>query len=96
VFGSNIMLLLARNICTDKQSGQEHCCSVETNLQCTTCQIVLARHLPIDVIEFLCGNIGSQCSAMDQIHATQFHAIRTKQSACNLHWNENVCSSFVL
>lgn len=96
VCGTKVMLSLARNICTDKQSGQEHCCGVETNLKCTTCQTVLTRHLPVDVVEFLCGNIGSQCSAMDQIHSTQFHAFQTKQSACNLHWNANVCSLFAM
>jgi len=94
--GTNVMLSLLRNISKDKQSGQERCCSVEINLKCTTSQIVLTRHLPVDVVEFLCGNADSQCAAMDQIHGTQFHAFQTKPSACNLHWNENVCSSLAV
>lgn len=59
--GTKVMLSLARNISTDKHSGQEHCCSVETNLKCTTSQIVLTRHLPLDIVEFLFGSAGSQC-----------------------------------
>ena len=31
--GTTVMLSLLRNIGTDKQSGQEHCCTVETNLK---------------------------------------------------------------
>jgi hypothetical protein len=96
VCGTKVMLSLARNVYTDKLSGQEHCCSVETNLKCTTCQIVLTRHLPVGVVEFLCGNIGLQCSAMDQIHGTQFHEFQTKQLACNLPWIDSVCSLFAM
>jgi hypothetical protein len=89
------MLSLLRNIGTDKQIGREHYCSVETNLKCTTSQIVLTRHLPVDV-EFLCGNADTQCAPMDQIHGTQFHAFQTKPSACSLHWNGNVFSSLAM
>jgi len=94
--GTKVILSLARNICTDKQSGQEHCCSVETNLRCNTSQIVLTKHLPVDTVEFLCGNAGLQCVPMDQMHGTQFHVFQTKQWACNLYWNENVCSSLAM
>jgi len=59
-------------------------------------QIVLTRHLPIDVVEFLCGNADSQCTPIDQIHGTQFHTFQTKPSACNMHQNENVCSSLAV
>jgi hypothetical protein len=79
---------LARSICTDKQSGQEHCCSVETYLKYTTSQVVLTTYLLVDIVECLCGNTGSQRVPMEQIHHTQFHAFQTKQLACNLHWNE--------
>jgi hypothetical protein len=79
------MLSLLRNI---GQIGQEHGCSVE----CTTSQIVLTRHLPVDVVEFLWENADTHCAPMDQIHGTQFHAFQTKPSAYNLHWNENICS----
>jgi len=94
--GTKVMLPLLRNIGADKQSGQEHCCSVDINLKCTTSQIVLTRHLPVDVVEFMCGNADSQCAPMDQIHGTQFSAFQTKPSACSLHWNENVCSSLAV
>jgi hypothetical protein len=79
---------LARYICTDKQSGQEDCCSVETNLKCTTSQVLLTTHLLVDVVECLCGNAGSQHVPMKQIHHTQLHAFQTQQLAFNLHWNE--------
>jgi hypothetical protein len=80
--GTKVMLSLLRNIGTDKQIGQEHCCSIETNLKCTTSQIVLIRHLPVDVVEFLCGNADLQCAPMDQIHGTQFRAFQMKHAIC--------------
>jgi len=43
-----------------QQCKWEHCHGGETNHQYATSQVGLAKHLPVDAIEHLSRNVGSQ------------------------------------
>jgi hypothetical protein len=57
-----------------KQSEQNHCHGGETNLECTTYQVVFTAHLPIDIAEHLYKSIGLQFAPVERNHDEYFHA----------------------
>jgi hypothetical protein len=68
-----------------KQGEQKHCNGRETNLQCTTCQVVFTAPFPIDVVERLHWSIGSQFVPVEFTHDEHFCAFLKKLTACTSH-----------
>jgi hypothetical protein len=80
-----------QDILAYRKQSEQNCCHVgETNLQCTTCQIVFTAHVPIDIAEHLHRSIGLQFAPVERIHNGHFYAFE-RNGQCALQAGTNLC-----
>jgi hypothetical protein len=78
-----VMPFLMTYSCTE-WGEQEHCHGGETDLQCAASRVIFTTHLPADITEYLCRNVGLQFTSVELICDAQFYASCKKTISMHL------------